>query len=368
MVAVADLMFQKEVAERIVAAPGTEHYGRLAVAAQWRSHRIALRVNRSAFVPPPKVTSAVVHIVPKACPMGVDAGCWSGPRRLSASAARCCGRASRVFPARWKRRSARDRYRTPRRNAQRRGVRRARASADLIRDQFFLGDLRHRLAAAAVGPRLIAADRSANCGQPLGRSSGASPGCLGRAAAPSSTIASPCTARASRSSGSSASALLVCGSPCRTVFASRRDARDLTNAHGCADPPPAPSRGHRRPVRTSRWRAASRPGAATRHRAGSDRRSAGLWPARRARRRRARLPESGTQKRNNLSFPSRAPSTDDLSRATKKPSVRSQPRGQQPTGTVLRPAAMGVSHQSTCARGEEAVNLPFSRDRSEQTA
>ena len=68
------LMFQKEVAERIVARHGTEHYGRLSVAAQWRaSPRIALRVNRSAFVPPPKVTSAVIHIVPGAMPAGVDA-------------------------------------------------------------------------------------------------------------------------------------------------------------------------------------------------------------------------------------------------------------------------------------------------------
>jgi 16S rRNA (adenine1518-N6/adenine1519-N6)-dimethyltransferase len=67
------LMFQKEVAERIVARPGTEHYGRLSVAAQWRaSPKIALSVNRSAFVPPPKVTSAVVHIVPAGMPAGVE--------------------------------------------------------------------------------------------------------------------------------------------------------------------------------------------------------------------------------------------------------------------------------------------------------
>jgi 16S rRNA (adenine1518-N6/adenine1519-N6)-dimethyltransferase len=67
------LMFQKEVAERIVARPDTEAYGRLSVAAQWRSDaRIAMSVNRSAFVPPPKVTSAVVHIVPKEAPSGVD--------------------------------------------------------------------------------------------------------------------------------------------------------------------------------------------------------------------------------------------------------------------------------------------------------
>jgi 16S rRNA (adenine1518-N6/adenine1519-N6)-dimethyltransferase len=63
------LMFQKEVAERIVAVPGTNSYGRLAVLAQWRSTaRIAMRVHRSAFTPPPKVMSAVVHIVPAEAP------------------------------------------------------------------------------------------------------------------------------------------------------------------------------------------------------------------------------------------------------------------------------------------------------------
>ena len=68
------LMFQKEVAERIVAREGSDAYGRLSVAAQWRSSaRIAMAVNRSAFVPPPKVTSAVVHLRPKDSPSGVDA-------------------------------------------------------------------------------------------------------------------------------------------------------------------------------------------------------------------------------------------------------------------------------------------------------
>lgn len=67
------LMFQKEVAERIVANPGSEAYGRLSVAAQWRAKpRIAMSVKPSAFVPPPKVTSAVVHIVPAEAPDGVD--------------------------------------------------------------------------------------------------------------------------------------------------------------------------------------------------------------------------------------------------------------------------------------------------------
>jgi 16S rRNA (adenine1518-N6/adenine1519-N6)-dimethyltransferase len=67
------LMFQKEVAERIVAPAGSEAYGRLAVLAQWRSTpRIAMTVHRSAFTPPPKVMSAVVHIVAAAAPEGVE--------------------------------------------------------------------------------------------------------------------------------------------------------------------------------------------------------------------------------------------------------------------------------------------------------
>jgi 16S rRNA (adenine1518-N6/adenine1519-N6)-dimethyltransferase len=56
------LMFQKEVAERIIARPGTRAYGRLSLLAQWRTEpRIVLEVPPQAFVPPPKVTSAVVH-------------------------------------------------------------------------------------------------------------------------------------------------------------------------------------------------------------------------------------------------------------------------------------------------------------------
>jgi 16S rRNA (adenine1518-N6/adenine1519-N6)-dimethyltransferase len=78
------LMFQKEVAERIVAAPASSAYGRLSVAAQWRAQpRIAMSVNRSAFVPPPKVTSAVVHIMPITAPGGIDADVM---RRLTEAA------------------------------------------------------------------------------------------------------------------------------------------------------------------------------------------------------------------------------------------------------------------------------------------
>jgi 16S rRNA (adenine1518-N6/adenine1519-N6)-dimethyltransferase len=66
------LMFQREVAERIVAAPGSKDYGRLSILCQWRSDaRIAMNVHRSAFVPPPKVMSAVIHVVPRAMPEGV---------------------------------------------------------------------------------------------------------------------------------------------------------------------------------------------------------------------------------------------------------------------------------------------------------
>ncbi len=66
------LMFQLEVAERIVARPGTAAYGRLAILAQWRARaRIAMKVHRSAFTPPPKVMSAIVHITPAEAPAGV---------------------------------------------------------------------------------------------------------------------------------------------------------------------------------------------------------------------------------------------------------------------------------------------------------
>ena len=59
------LMFQREVADRIVAAPGSKAYGRLAVLAHWRADaRIAMTLPAAAFTPPPKVSSAVVHLDP----------------------------------------------------------------------------------------------------------------------------------------------------------------------------------------------------------------------------------------------------------------------------------------------------------------
>ena len=68
------LMFQLEVAQRIVAQAGSDAYGRLAVLAQWRSSaRLAMKVHRSAFTPPPKVMSAIVHVTPGEMPEGVSA-------------------------------------------------------------------------------------------------------------------------------------------------------------------------------------------------------------------------------------------------------------------------------------------------------
>ncbi|MEG3086353.1 16S rRNA (adenine(1518)-N(6)/adenine(1519)-N(6))-dimethyltransferase RsmA [Sphingomonas sp. PB4P5] len=78
------LMFQKEVADRIVAGTDDDAYGRLAVLAQWRSTaKLAMPVHRSAFTPPPKVMSAVVHIAPIAAPDGVN---FAMLERLTAAA------------------------------------------------------------------------------------------------------------------------------------------------------------------------------------------------------------------------------------------------------------------------------------------
>ena len=63
------LMFQKEVALRIAAAPGSDDYGRLSVICQWRCHcKKLFDVNRSAFTPPPKITSSIVQLIPRAKP------------------------------------------------------------------------------------------------------------------------------------------------------------------------------------------------------------------------------------------------------------------------------------------------------------
>src|SRR3954469_4281614 len=67
------LMFQREVAERIVAGPGSKTYGRLSVLAGWRAEaKILFDIAPSAFVPPPSVTSSVVRLVPRATPLACD--------------------------------------------------------------------------------------------------------------------------------------------------------------------------------------------------------------------------------------------------------------------------------------------------------
>ncbi|WP_332066109.1 16S rRNA (adenine(1518)-N(6)/adenine(1519)-N(6))-dimethyltransferase RsmA [Bartonella sp. CB189] len=64
------LMFQREVANRIIATPRSPHYGRLGVLAGWRTiAKIAFDIPPQAFIPSPKVTSSVVHIIPRTQPL-----------------------------------------------------------------------------------------------------------------------------------------------------------------------------------------------------------------------------------------------------------------------------------------------------------
>ncbi|MEO1293955.1 MAG: 16S rRNA (adenine(1518)-N(6)/adenine(1519)-N(6))-dimethyltransferase RsmA [Pseudomonadota bacterium] len=66
----ATLMFQREVAERVVGQPGTKAYGRLSVLAQWRTQpRILFDVSPRAFTPPPKVTSSILQLTPREVPL-----------------------------------------------------------------------------------------------------------------------------------------------------------------------------------------------------------------------------------------------------------------------------------------------------------
>jgi 16S rRNA (adenine1518-N6/adenine1519-N6)-dimethyltransferase len=63
-------MFQREVAERIVASPGSKAYGRLAVLCAWRTEaRILFDIPPQAFVPPPKVASSLVRLIPRQTPL-----------------------------------------------------------------------------------------------------------------------------------------------------------------------------------------------------------------------------------------------------------------------------------------------------------
>ena len=67
------LMFQREVAERIVAAPRSKAYGRLSVLTQWRTMpKMLFDISPQAFMPPPKVTSSLVEFFPRAEPLACD--------------------------------------------------------------------------------------------------------------------------------------------------------------------------------------------------------------------------------------------------------------------------------------------------------
>ncbi len=67
------LMFQREVAERIVATKGGKLYGRLSVLAAWRTQaKLLFDIKPSAFVPPPKVTSSLVELAPRPAPLACE--------------------------------------------------------------------------------------------------------------------------------------------------------------------------------------------------------------------------------------------------------------------------------------------------------
>ncbi|MDM7955724.1 16S rRNA (adenine(1518)-N(6)/adenine(1519)-N(6))-dimethyltransferase RsmA [Blastomonas sp.] len=86
------LMFQREVADRIVADTNADAYGRLAILSQWRCHaKLAMKVHRSAFTPPPKVMSAIVHLTPAPMPEGV------APARLEALTAAAFGQRRKML-------------------------------------------------------------------------------------------------------------------------------------------------------------------------------------------------------------------------------------------------------------------------------
>ena len=88
-------MFQKEVAQRIAAAPGTDNYGRLSVLAGWLTQaRILFDVDRQVFVPPPNVTSSIVHVEPRADPLA-----RADPQTLSQVTAAAFGQRRKMLRA-----------------------------------------------------------------------------------------------------------------------------------------------------------------------------------------------------------------------------------------------------------------------------
>ena len=78
------LMFQKEVADRLVAQPGSKAYGRLSVITQWRADaRVLFNLPARAFTPPPKIDSTVVHLTPRANPEPAE---WRIMEQVTAAA------------------------------------------------------------------------------------------------------------------------------------------------------------------------------------------------------------------------------------------------------------------------------------------
>ena len=103
------LMFQKEVAERLVAKPRTADYGRLSILTQWLCEaQILFTVPPSCFTPPPKVTSAIVYLKPREKPLApargdllekVTAAAFNQRRKMLRSSLKCLGDAQALCDA-----------------------------------------------------------------------------------------------------------------------------------------------------------------------------------------------------------------------------------------------------------------------------
>jgi len=103
------LMFQKEVVDRLAAAPGSSHYGRLSVITQWLCEvRPLFNVDRRAFTPPPAVTSTIVEIVPRPAPLAparfetmerVTAAAFGQRRKMLRSSLKALGDAEALIAA-----------------------------------------------------------------------------------------------------------------------------------------------------------------------------------------------------------------------------------------------------------------------------
>ena len=305
-----------------------------------------MSVHRSAFVPPPKVMSAVVHIVPTSMPAGRRS---EGARTAHRSGVRPAPQDAALEPegrARRARAPSRSSASTTQRRAETLSVADCVAIAREAAELVALGRSPAALAAATVGPRLIAAVSSPSCGQPLGAELLELDEILlgARAPAPISTIASPWTASASRSFGSSASALLVKRIALPNSFSRWATRASVTKAARLrGSTASAVSSSIVGPTNLPAARCVS-PCCSSSTERGTIW-SSGRWPRDRAptsASRQLRQSATGGQQAHHISSSSRRPSMAGPAARRKSHRCR-HARGEQPPGPSERPAAIGVS-------------------------